>query len=116
MVPSSGCVFFARGVGRDPDLGELFWRTSRRAQVTLAFPLPCEDPLAVPRRASTMARDLDGITGFGTREVGPVDFVERLARAAWAGRRVGVAARAGTTRQDPNFCQRVFRNTPGLVS
>ena len=60
--------------------------------LTLAFPLPCEDPLSSARRARTVARDLDGFEGLAKKSDKSCGFYEQTFEAPWAGRAVAATA------------------------
>jgi len=60
------------------------------AELTLAYPLPCEDPLAAVRRSHTVARDLGGFKEGNHTNAS--DFLEHTARAPYGARAVATAA------------------------
>ena len=61
-------------------------------RLCLAFPLPCEDPLASARRARTVARDLDGFEGLTRKSDRSCGFYEQTFEAPWAERAVSATA------------------------
>ena len=61
-------------------------------RLCLAFPLPCEDPLASARRARTVARALDGFEGLAKKSDKSCGFYEQTFEAPWAGRAVSASA------------------------
>ena len=61
-------------------------------RLCLAFPLPCEDPLASARRARTIARDLDGFEGLTRKSDRSCGFYEQTFEAPWAERAVSATA------------------------